>query len=76
MTMKFAETMRRLVDDFYDRLFPVFNGRRFDQRPQGLGDPPLLPDDLADIVLGHVQLENLGRFPFDHIDPDIIRLVD
>src|SRR5205823_11273464 len=51
-------------------------GGRADDRAQRACDPPLAADHLADVVLGHVQLQDNGPFALDLLDADLVGLVD
>lgn len=65
-----------LLNDFEDGAFAEFGGSPIENRSDGLSRSALLANDLAEILLGHFQLNHGRVFTHDFMDVDLIGKVD
>src|SRR5262249_34560826 len=71
-----ASPMAGWLDDLEHGALTFARGRDLQQRADRVGDPPLLADDLAHVVLGDLQLEDDRSLPLDLAHLAWFRVVD
>src|SRR5688572_26556700 len=68
--------LRSVLDDLEDVALLLFAAGRRHDRADRRSVRAALPDHLAQIFLGHPELEHVGVLPDDLFDLDLLRLVD
>src|SRR5438093_3138351 len=69
-------TVTYSVDDLDKNAIARARRAGTDDRAQRPRDPALAADHLADVVLGHVQLQDVGALALDLLDANRVRVVD